>query len=321
MPEKNSKKRRRENPLNYSRTSPRLYSVRIRRFGQSRFNEPATSLAIIDFRPSRLDAKLFWKCTERTRTGARAKSWAKVGTSRCWKMQFGHRISFSLDKSAMEQLRERDEIRASRGIRLITTGNVDDDEESSNKEPRRRIYSVSPKRNRGNTSAKLASDRRNEHEDGGGERVTMRRKMPKDGRGSFKRLRTRRSRCERELPVPGWRVCGTAIMGQLVSYRGSSVRGRKVHPVPLLAKIGNNAREQLRSVLRFAPRRTELSIHAEDAADWYEESALDILDTRNSDASSKRGNADLLSRDPDENSVVLRSSLENEFTAVNYTGR
>lgn len=39
-----------------------------------RSNELATSLAIIDFRPSRLDAKLFWKCTERAKTGARTKS-------------------------------------------------------------------------------------------------------------------------------------------------------------------------------------------------------------------------------------------------------
>lgn len=37
---------------------------------------------------------------------------------------------------------------------------------------------------------------------------------------SFKRLRTRGSRCEL-----GWRVCGIGVMGQLVSYRGSSVRG------------------------------------------------------------------------------------------------
>lgn len=32
--------------------------------------------------------------------------------SRCWEMQLGHRISFSLDKSAVEQLRKRDEIRS-----------------------------------------------------------------------------------------------------------------------------------------------------------------------------------------------------------------
>lgn len=45
------------------------------------------------------------------------------------------------------------------------------------------------------------------------------------GRRSFKRLRTRGSRCERELPALGWRVCSIGVMGQLVSYRGSSVRG------------------------------------------------------------------------------------------------
>lgn len=36
----------------------------------------------------------------------------ETGRSRCWEMQFGHRISFSLDKSAVEQLRKRDEIRS-----------------------------------------------------------------------------------------------------------------------------------------------------------------------------------------------------------------
>jgi len=79
--------------------------------------------------------------------------------------------------------------------------------------------------------------------------------MPKDGQGSFKRLRTRRSRCERELPAPGWRARGTSVMGQLVSYRGSSVKRRKVHQAPLLAKIGNDARWQA-SALSFSWRAT-----------------------------------------------------------------
>lgn len=35
------------------------------------------------------------------------------------------------------------------------------------------------------------------------------------------------SRCERELPAPGWRIHDAAVMGQLVSYRGSSVSGRR----------------------------------------------------------------------------------------------
>jgi len=77
-------------------------------------------------------------CTERREDGRESKVWRRdwergekrelnvlrisslafrdgaggTGRSRCWEMQFGHRISFSLDKSAVEQLRKRDEIRS-----------------------------------------------------------------------------------------------------------------------------------------------------------------------------------------------------------------
>lgn len=69
--------------------------------------------------------------------------------------------------------------------------------------------------------------RRREKEGEGTEEVCIYIYIPDKERGqeadeveSFKRLRTRGSRCEL-----GWRVCGIGVMGQLVSYRGSSVRG------------------------------------------------------------------------------------------------
>ncbi|EZA51804.1 hypothetical protein X777_09561, partial [Ooceraea biroi] len=70
------------------------------------------------------------------------------------------------------------------------------------------------RRNRGDTSTKLADDRRNKHKE--------------DQEG------------------------GGGVMGQLVSYRGSSVRGRKVHPA-LLAEIGSDARwPSARSAFSFS---------------------------------------------------------------------
>lgn len=62
----------------------------------------------------------------------------------------------------------------------------------------------------------------------------LRNEAKKRTKESFKRLRTRGSRCERELPALGWRVCSIGVMGQLVSYRGSSVRGRKGTPCTLV---------------------------------------------------------------------------------------
>jgi len=97
-------------------------------------NEPTTSLTIIDFRPSRLAMLNFSGNAWSGEDGRESKVWRRLGTrweawverftdflsriprgtgrSRCWEMQFGHRISFSLDKSAVEQLRKRDEIRS-----------------------------------------------------------------------------------------------------------------------------------------------------------------------------------------------------------------
>ena len=83
----------------------------------------------------------------------------------------------------------------------------------------------------------------------------LRNEAKKRMRESFKRLRTRGSRCERELPALGWRVCSIGVMGQLVSYRGSSVSGRKGTPCTLLhASIEQRKRERQRERERESER-------------------------------------------------------------------
>ncbi|XP_011053168.1 PREDICTED: uncharacterized protein LOC105145373 [Acromyrmex echinatior] len=104
------------------------------------------------------------------------------------------------------------------------------------------VCSLDRKRNGGNTSAKLASDRRNDHQDG--------RRKGQGTKRTDEGLRLLRD-CEHGGPAANasyprlggaYAIWVQLVMGQLVSYRGSSVRGRKVYPVPLLAKIGNDAR-------------------------------------------------------------------------------
>ena len=138
----------------------------------------------------------------------------------------------------------------------------------------------------------------------------LRNEAKKRTKESFKRLRTRGSRCERELPALGWRVCSIGVMGQLVSYRGSSVSGRKGTSCTLLhagieqrgmrererererekdhARFAHFPRRRGRSCAPVYPRRLALPSPPSPRREFvftrryrsrYEESALDIPDT------------------------------------------
>lgn len=94
-----------------------------------------------------------------------------------------------------------------------------------------------------------------------------------------------RSRCERELPALGWRVCGIGVMGQLVSYCGSSVRRRKGTPCARRRRreprvAGFTALPRCRRSCSLSPFRPVSLYSREDIVGaGYGESALDIPDT------------------------------------------